>query len=94
MFAAVGSKKRPVSTPKSVAYAAAWLMSAAAHVVRSPSRPLLTLYPIEQASHDYHFSNAKARSLLGFEPRVFHEEGLARTAAAYLRARREGFNRS
>ncbi len=87
MFDAVGSKKRPVGTPKSLAYAAAWLMSTGARAVQRQTRPLLTLYPIEQASQDYHFSNEKARELLGFEPRVFHEEGLARTAKAYLQAR-------
>ena len=87
---AVGSKKRPVGTPKSLAYAAAWLMSTGARAIQRQTRPLLTLYPIEQASQDYHFSNEKARELLGFEPRVFHEEGLARTAKAYLQ---EGHSR-
>jgi nucleoside-diphosphate-sugar epimerase len=46
------------------------------------------MYPIEQGSSDYHFSNAKARELLGFEPKVFYEEGLARTARAYLEDKR------
>ena len=87
MFAAVGSKKRPMSTPKIVAYAAAWLMTAAALAARRKTRPLLTLYPVEQGSQDYHFSNAKAREVLGFEPKVFYKEGLARTAAAYLEER-------
>ncbi len=87
MYAAVGSKKKPVSAPKPLAFAAAWLMSTAALAVRSPTRPLLTLYPIEQGSRNYHFSNAKARELLGFEPTVFFEEGLVRTAKAYLEDR-------
>jgi nucleoside-diphosphate-sugar epimerase len=46
------------------------------------------MYPVEQGSTDYHFSNAKARALLGFEPKVFYEEGLALTAEAYLEERR------
>ena len=87
MYTALGSKKRPLGTPKPLAFAAAWIMTAAARAVRSPSRPPLTMYLMEQASRDYHFSNAKARALLGFEPRVFYEEGLARTASAYLEER-------
>jgi 2-alkyl-3-oxoalkanoate reductase len=84
MYDAVGSRRRPLSLPRPLAYAAAWLMSTVAGILRSASRPLLTLYPIEQGSQDYHFSNAKARELLGFKPTVFYEEGLRRTARAYL----------
>ena len=65
-------------------------MTAAARAVSRPERPPLTLYTVEQGSRDYHFSNRKARELLGFEPRVFYEEGLARTARAYLENRRGG----
>jgi nucleoside-diphosphate-sugar epimerase len=91
MFAAVGTKKRPASLPKPLAFAAAALMTAAARALRAAEAPPLTLYRVEQGSRDYHFSNAKARELLGFEPRVFYEEGLVRTARAYLedRARRK-----
>jgi nucleoside-diphosphate-sugar epimerase len=65
-------------------------MTLAARTVRSSVAPPLTMYRVEQGSRDYHFSNEKARALLGFEPRVFYEEGLVRTARAYLedRARR------
>lgn len=90
MYAAIGSKRKPVSAPKPLAFAAAWLMSAAALAVRSASRPLLTLYPVEQGSQDYHFSNEKARELLGFAPTVFYEEGLRRTARAFLDDRNKG----
>ncbi|MGA2547208.1 MAG: NAD-dependent epimerase/dehydratase family protein [Rectinemataceae bacterium] len=89
MFAAVGSRKRPISLPKPIAFAAAWIMTAVARLFRSQSRPILTMYPVEQGSADYHFSNEKARELLGFEPRVFYEEGLVRTARAYLEDRRK-----
>jgi nucleoside-diphosphate-sugar epimerase len=89
MFAAVGSRKRPTSLPKALAFAAAGVMTAAARLVRSPAAPPLTMYRVEQGSTDYHFSNEKARELLGFEPRVFYEEGLVRTARAYLEDRRK-----
>jgi nucleoside-diphosphate-sugar epimerase len=84
MFAAVGSKKRPTRLPRPLAYAAAGAMTAAYAAVRSPKAPALTMYRVEQGSRNFHFSNAKARALLGFEPKIFYEEGLARTARAYL----------
>jgi nucleoside-diphosphate-sugar epimerase len=87
MFEALGSKKKPTRAPKAAAFAAAALMSFAARLLRSGKRPLLSLYPVEQGSSNYHFSNAKARELLGFEPTVFYEEGLRRTAAAFLEDR-------
>src|SRR5208337_748703 len=87
MFAAVGSKKKPTSLPKGLAFAAAWLMTLGARAIRRRDPPPLTMYRVEQGSRNYHFSNEKARKLLGFEPRVFYEEGLALTAKAYLEDR-------
>jgi nucleoside-diphosphate-sugar epimerase len=89
MFEAVGSRKRPTSVPRPLAYAAAGAMTAAARAIRARKAPPLTMYRVEQGSQDYHFSNAKARSLLGFEPKIFFEEGLAITARAYLKERSE-----
>jgi len=88
-YEAVGSRKRPKSLPRPLAYAAAGAMTGVALVARSRRRPLLTMYVVEQGSRNFHFSNEKARSLLGFEPKVFFEEGLARTADAYLREKEE-----
>ena len=92
MFEAVGSRKRPTSLPRPLAYAAAGAMTAAARMFKAKRAPPLTMYRVEQGSQDYHFSNAKARALLGFEPKVYFEEGLALTAKAYLaeRAAKEG----
>ena len=87
MFEAAGTAKRPVNLPKAFAFAAAGVMPGAAKLLRSTCAPALTLYRVEQGSRHYHFSNAKARRLLGFEPRVFYREGLRRTAEAYLAER-------
>ena len=87
MFDAVGSRKRPASLPKALAFAAAGIMTFGARSLRRTEAPPLTLYRVEQGSTDYHFSNGKARGLLGFEPTVFFEEGLVRTAKAYLEDR-------
>lgn len=87
MFDAVGSRKKPTSLPTSLAYAAAGVMTTAAKTLGMRNAPPLTLYRVEQGSRNYHFSNAKARALLGFEPKVFYQEGLALTAKAYLEER-------
>jgi nucleoside-diphosphate-sugar epimerase len=87
MFDALGSKKKPTRCPAPIAYAAAGLMTAAAKAARSKSAPPLTLYVVDQGSRNFHFSNAKARDLLGFEPTVFFEEGLKLTVKAYLEER-------
>jgi 2-alkyl-3-oxoalkanoate reductase len=84
-YRAVGSRKGPRSLPRPLAYAAAAAMTATARAARSRKRPLLTMYVVEQGSRDFHFSNEKARGLLGFEPKVFYEEGIALTANAYIR---------
>jgi len=90
MFRAVGSKKRPAHLPEPLAAAAARAMTFFARLFRCKKAPPLTMYRVEQASRHYHFSNAKARRLLGFEPKVFYEEGLKRTAEAFLRDRAAG----
>jgi Nucleoside-diphosphate-sugar epimerases len=93
IFAAVESKGRPVGLPKGIAYAAAGVMSAAAKLARSATRPPITAYVVEQGAHNFHFSNEKARDLLGFKPTIFYEQGLKLTAAAFLeeRGRRAAF---
>jgi 2-alkyl-3-oxoalkanoate reductase len=87
LYSALDSKRRPVSLPRPLAYAAAAVLTGAAKAVRSGKRPLLTMYVVEQGSRNFHFSNEKARDLLGFEPRIFFEEGVVRTAEAYIRDR-------
>jgi nucleoside-diphosphate-sugar epimerase len=84
MLDSVGSKKRPLGLPKPIAYGVARIMTAAAKAVRSKKRPTLTSYVVEQGSQNFHFSNEKARDILGFKPTVFYEEGLVLTAKAYL----------
>jgi len=92
MLDAVGSKARQLGLPRPLAYAAAGIMTMAAKAARSEARPTLTAYVVEQGSRNFHFSNSKARDLLGFEPKIFYQEGLAMTARAYLdeRAARGG----
>ncbi len=87
MYRALGSRRQPLGLPVPLAYLGAWLLTLGARLLGLRKAPPLTLYRVEQGSQSYHFSNAKARRLLGFEPKVFYEEGLARTAEAFLAER-------
>lgn len=87
MYEAVGSKKKPVGFPTPLAALSARIMCFGAKLLGVGKPPPLTSYRVDQASQDYHFSNSKARSLIGFSPEVFYEEGLRRTAEAFLKER-------
>ncbi len=87
MYEAVGSKRKPVSLPTPLAALSARIMCFGARLIAARIPPPLTSYRVDQASHDYHFSNSKARKLIGFSPEVFYEEGLRRTAEAFLKER-------
>ncbi len=72
----------------------AWLALPAAHVIERAWRavpaagePPLTVYRVAQTSHDYHFSIARARAVLGFRPAIDYREGIDRTVRAYRRSR-------
>lgn len=97
MFDAVGSRKRPTSLPAPIAYASAHVMTFFARLFKAKAAPPLTLYRVEQGAQPYHFSNEKARRLLGFEPKTFYREGLRLTAKAFLAdraANRSGRNKA
>jgi nucleoside-diphosphate-sugar epimerase len=92
MYELAGGKKKPVSLPAPLALATAKSLEAGWRVAgkKTGKAPPLTVYRIKQASSDYHFSNARARALLGFEPKVFYREGLARAYEAYRAWRATG----
>jgi nucleoside-diphosphate-sugar epimerase len=83
MFAVLGSPGKPRRVPKTLAYAAAGILSAAARLSGSSRGPPLTLFRVRRVTTDCVFSNEKARRLLGFQPSVSWREGLERAAAAY-----------
>ncbi len=87
MFEAVGSGKKPVGLPAPLAMLSSRILEFGSRLIGSTKAPPLTTYRVEQASQNYHFSNAKAEKLLGFKPTIFYEEGLGRTAEAFLRER-------
>jgi nucleoside-diphosphate-sugar epimerase len=48
---------------------------------RLTARPLLSRQAVQVMGRDQDFSNTKAREILGWEPRVDYESGLAATVA-------------
>jgi nucleoside-diphosphate-sugar epimerase len=78
------------STPGWLARLAAWLLEGTWRLLRVRSAPPLTRYRARTATSDLHLSNALAKDLLGYRPRVTLEEGPARRGTLDTeRARRE-----
>jgi nucleoside-diphosphate-sugar epimerase len=83
MAAALGVRAPRGSVPRWVAAPAATALEAAWHALRLGGTPPLTRYRVRTATSDLHFSNRKAKRLLGWTPHVTLAEGLSRTVAWY-----------
>jgi len=68
-----------LSVPGGPVYAAAALVESIWKAAGANDAPVITRYRIGQVRRDYHFSIAKARRLLGFEPKVNLDEAISRT---------------
>jgi nucleoside-diphosphate-sugar epimerase len=66
-----------------LALVAASVLEGAYRLLRKQSRPPLTRYLVAHLSGDYHFTIAKARRELGYEPAVPFDEAIGRTSAWY-----------
>ena len=55
--------------------------------VPTAGEPPLTVYRVAQTAHDYHFSIARARAVLGYVPATGYRQGFERTVQAYGRDR-------
>jgi len=76
--------RRPLfSVPYPVAYSAAAVCEAILKLFRSNKPPIITRYRIANVGKDYHFSIKKARTKLGYQPRVSLDEGMERTVEWY-----------
>ncbi|MBN2414237.1 NAD-dependent epimerase/dehydratase family protein [bacterium] len=78
---AIGVPRPRFSLHPALAWGLASLMEAVYSLFRISSRPPLTRYLVDHMRCDTHFSIAKARKLLGYEPAVNTDEGIRRTAA-------------
>jgi nucleoside-diphosphate-sugar epimerase len=83
LTAALGMPHPRISVHPALAYAAATLLEAAYRLLRLPGRPPVTRYLVAHLRGDFHFSIAKARRELVYEPRVGVDEGVRRTAEWY-----------
>lgn len=80
---ALGVKRPRLSVPFWLAYRLAAVMEGAYKAVGAAHAPLLTRYRVCNGGRDYHFSIAKARRVLKYEPKVGLEEALRRTVRWY-----------
>ncbi|MHB1538072.1 MAG: NAD-dependent epimerase/dehydratase family protein [Solirubrobacteraceae bacterium] len=81
----LGARPARLTLPYPVAHALGSAMErgyrAARRVSGLGTRPLLSRQAVQVIGRDQSFSNAKARELLGWSPRVGYEEGLSATLA-------------
>lgn len=75
---------RPLfSAPYCLAYSAGAVCEAILKLFRSKKPPIITRYRIAIAGKDYHFSIEKARTKLGYRPKVSLDEAMERTVKWY-----------
>jgi nucleoside-diphosphate-sugar epimerase len=78
------SVRRPLfSIPYFLAYSAGSVAEAILKLFRSKTPPIITRYRIANAGKDYHFSIEKARTKLGYQPRVSLDEAIEKTVKWY-----------
>jgi len=76
--------RRPLfSIPYSLAYYAGTICEAILRLFGSKKPPIITRYRMAHAGKDYHFSIEKARTKLGYKPRVSLDKALERTVEWY-----------
>jgi nucleoside-diphosphate-sugar epimerase len=83
MAAALGIPPPRGSAPRWLAVRAAGALEATWRALRLGSAPPLTRYRVRTVTSDLHFSNRKAKRLLGWAPTVTLADGLAATVAWY-----------
>jgi len=79
----LGVRRPLISIPYSLAYRAGSVCEAIMKLLKSKAPPIITRYRISHAGKDFHFSIEKARTKLGYEPRVPLDEALERTVRWY-----------
>lgn len=75
----VGAAPPHRAVPTPIAYAVGGLMEIAAKAIRSPKPPPMTRFVAGALGYDLSYTTAKARGVLGFEPRVTVRDGLERS---------------
>jgi nucleoside-diphosphate-sugar epimerase len=76
---ALGCSERTFAVPYMAAWGAAWLLEQTFRLARVRRRPLLTTYAVRNLGSRLHFSIAKARRLLGWQPQTPCAEGVRLT---------------
>ncbi|NIN92911.1 NAD-dependent epimerase/dehydratase family protein [bacterium] len=79
----LGARRPLISVPYPIAYSAAAVCEAILELFRSKTPPIITRYRIANVGKDYHFNIEKARTKLGYQPRVSLDEAMERTVEWY-----------
>ena len=85
--ALLGRRPPRWAVPARLALPAARMCEWLYRAVPAAGEPPLTVYRVAQTAHDYHFSIARARAVLGYAPATGYRSGIERTVRAYRRSR-------
>lgn len=78
--------------PITLTWILCYLLSAVYRLFRLKAAPVVSPYRVAHIAWDYNFSIAKARRVLGYDPKTDWRTGLSRTVAAYRRYKASGVN--
>jgi nucleoside-diphosphate-sugar epimerase len=85
----LGIKPPRVKVPRWLALFLAAVLTGVFKAFFIPKAPPITFYRVHQLTNHYHFSNAKAKKVLGWEPKTRYRTGFKKTAADYLEEKRK-----
>ncbi len=89
MIRARGEKKLHTTMPYAVAWVWCWIMESVARLMRAKKMPYLTLASLRSIHREGYIDGSKARSELGWVPRVSIDEG-TRLYVEWLRSQKKG----
>ncbi|MFH2010937.1 MAG: NAD-dependent epimerase/dehydratase family protein [bacterium] len=75
----LGAPPPPFSLPWSVTQVAATALEGAFHLLSIQASPPITRYRVGLWRHDFHFTSARAKRVLGYRPTIGLDEGVRRT---------------
>ena len=77
------------SYPFHLAYGLGWALEYLFKLVKSKKPPLITTYRVQNGGLNYNFSIDKAKSMLGFEPKIGLDEAISRTLDWYIQSKND-----
>ncbi len=86
----LGIRPPRIRIPRRLALGLAGLLTGIYKAFFIPLAPPITFYRVHQLTSNYHFSNSKAKEVLGYEPQTRYKTGFKQTVADYQAGKKNG----